>query len=76
MVDIGGGSTGIDLEPVMQMRSSACHLDASSYSELFIKHDMPSAYELSLLSAHILAELDRAVSIIKNEKSTPGLVCS
>ena len=64
MVDIGGGSTELILNGDANTKFSL-PLGAVTLFELFIKHDMPSAYELSLLSAHVLAELDRAVSIIK-----------
>lgn len=64
MVDIGGGSTELILNRDANAKFSL-PLGAVKLFELFIKHDIPSDYELSLLSAHILAELDRAVSIIK-----------
>lgn len=66
MVDIGGGSTELILNCDKNAKFSL-PLGAVKLFESFIRHDIPSAYELSLLNAHILAELDQAVSIIRKK---------
>ncbi len=65
MVDIGGGSTELILNHDANVKFSL-PLGAVKLFELFIKHDPPSTQELSLLSAHILAELAR--SVFDNQK--------
>ena len=66
MVDIGGGSTELILNHDANVKFSL-PLGAVKLFELFIKHDPPSTQELSLLSAHILAELTRSGSMIKKK---------
>jgi exopolyphosphatase/guanosine-5'-triphosphate,3'-diphosphate pyrophosphatase len=66
VVDIGGGSTEMILNCDTNAKFSL-PVGAVKLFELFIKHDPPSDYELSLLCDNIRTQLHQAISIIRKK---------